>query len=144
MEREDTNAVHKPRPGAIGRAAALLVVTLALPLSACAGNLPSQPVTVTMTNQLKFQPAEITVPAGTTITWKNDSVLVHTVTADPGKAARAKDVALPDGAKTFDSGNLDPDATFSHTFTISGDYRYFCQPHEANGMVGVVHVQASH
>jgi plastocyanin len=35
-----------------------------------------------------------------------------------------------------------PGNTYQHTFTVPGTYRYFCQPHESNGMVGEVVVKA--
>lgn len=94
--------------------------------------------TVTMTDDLAFKPKQVTIHVGQAVEWRNDSVLVHTVTADPEIAARAADVALPDGAEPFDSGNVKPKGTFRHTFTTPGTYRYFCIPHEAAGMVGEV------
>lgn len=98
----------------------------------------SAAVTVTMSNRLKFDPPSVTIKAGQTVEWKNGSALVHTVTADPDLAARAKDVALPEGAEPFNSGNLKPDATFLHFFNLPGRYKYFCIPHEAAGMLGEV------
>ncbi len=57
----------------------------------------------------------LTIKVGTTVTWTNDDPeLLHTVT----------DV---DGA--FDSGFLDPGASFSFTFDTPGEYEYFCLPH---------------
>jgi len=95
---------------------------------------------VTMTDDLVFKPSRVTIRAGQTVEWRNDSVLVHTVTADPRIAAKAADVALPAGAKPFNSGNIKPKGIFRHTFTTPGTYRYFCIPHEAAGMVGEVAV----
>jgi len=101
---------------------------------------PSAP-SVTMTDELVFKPRRVTIRAGQTVEWRNDSVLVHTVTADPGIAAKAADVALPADAKAFNSGNVKPKGKFSHMFTTPGTYRYFCIPHEAAGMVGEVIVK---
>src|SRR5581483_2562515 len=42
------------------------------------GMLPA----VTMTDGLQFEPAELTVPAGTTLVWRNNSAVSHTITAD--------------------------------------------------------------
>ncbi|GAB4362489.1 MAG: hypothetical protein Kow0060_18760 [Methylohalobius crimeensis] len=98
-------------------------------------------VVVEMTNTLKFVPEKLTVPVGTTVEWRNASVLVHTVTADPEKAARPESAALPDGAAPFDSGSLEVDGTYRHTFTTAGTYRYFCIPHEGAGMVGTIVVR---
>jgi plastocyanin len=38
----------------------------------------------------------------------------------------------------FDSGNIEEDGSFSHTFTVKGTYKYVCVMHEAMGMVGTV------
>jgi len=80
----------------------------------------------------------VTVKVGDTVQWQNDSVLVHTVTDDPDLVANQVDYALPEGARPFDSGGLEPAATFAHTFTQPGTYKYFCIPHEAAGMIAEV------
>jgi len=69
----------------------------------------------------KFVPKTITISAGTTVTWSNNGQSAHTVT----------------GA-TFNSGNLNPGQSFSHTFTAAGTYAYHCQYHVQLGMVGTV------
>ena len=96
---------------------------------------------VTMTDRLLFAPDTVVIRAGSAVRWTNASVLPHTVTADPAKAARAGNVQLPAGAKTFDSGDMPQGAVFVHTFTVPGTYRYVCIPHELAAMVGVVVVQ---
>ncbi len=53
------------------------------------------------------------------------------------------DVALPVGAKPFNSGNLKPGQAYRHTFTVPGRYRYFCVPHEGAGMIGEVVVRGA-
>lgn len=97
--------------------------------------------TVNMSNQLTFEPASIAIQAGQTVDFVNRSALAHTVTADPSKARNADNVSLPEDAKPFDSGNLAPGESYSHTFTEPGTYQYFCIPHEAAGMKGTVIVQ---
>lgn len=97
--------------------------------------------TVKMSNQLTFEPAAITIQAGETVEFVNNSPLVHTVTADPDKARKANHVSLPQGAEPFDSGNLAPGESFSHTFSAPGTYKYFCIPHEVAGMTGIITVQ---
>jgi LPXTG-motif cell wall-anchored protein len=74
----------------------------------------------------KFVPKTITVSAGTTVTWSNNGQSAHTVT----------------GA-SFNSGNLNPGQSFSHTFTAPGTYAYHCQYHANLGMVGTVIVTGS-
>jgi plastocyanin len=91
---------------------------------------------VEMTNTLKYQPATLTIEAGDTVTWENVSEIVHTVTADPERAADPAHVQLPAGAGTFDSGEISPGGSFERSFTKPGRYRYFCIPHESARMVG--------
>jgi plastocyanin len=99
-------------------------------------------VTVRMTDTLKYEPREVTITVGETVTWDNSSAVVHTVTADPAKAANEDHVKLPEGGEPFDSGDIPPGAAWRRTFEVPGDYRYFCIPHEMAGMVGTVHVKA--
>jgi len=99
-------------------------------------------VVVDMTGSLLvFQPATIKVKAGQTVMWKNSSREVHTVTADPSVAVNPKDVALPKGAKQFDSGYLNPGKTYEQTFRTPGTYRYVCTLHEAQHMIGQIIVK---
>jgi plastocyanin len=72
-----------------------------------------------------FGPAALTVAVGDAVTWTNADDSPHTVTAD--------------GA--FDSGNLDPGAAFSFTFTEAGTYTYVCRYHDE--MVATITVVAS-
>ena len=126
------------------------VVSLLLVLGAWASVLTLRPVyaiaaepavTVTMTNEMQFVPARVTVHVGETVVWRNTSMLVHTVTADPAMAVKQQDVVLPAGAAPFNSGFLPPQGAFHHRFKIPGLYRYFCIPHEPTGMVGTVVVK---
>ncbi|MDH3470732.1 MAG: cupredoxin domain-containing protein, partial [Acidimicrobiia bacterium] len=73
-----------------------------------------------------FSPRSISVAAGTTITWANQGVVPHTITANDGG---------------FDSGFLMPGKTYRRTFSSSGTYDYFCSIHP--GMVGTVNVLTS-
>lgn len=86
---------------------------------------------VTMVGQ-SFSPSNIEVSVGTTVTWLNDSDLVHTVTS-----------GTPDNPDNmFDSGEIAPGEEFSYTFNQAGTYNYFCIPH-APSMTGVVTVTES-
>ncbi|MFT4710488.1 MAG: plastocyanin [Planctomycetota bacterium] len=79
---------------------------------------------------LAFSPQNLTVPAGTTVTWtNNDGAAAHTVTS-----------TSPDYG--FDSGLFGPGQTFSRTFVRPGIYTYICIPHVGFGMVGSVTVTA--
>jgi plastocyanin len=98
---------------------------------------------VGMTNQMEYTTDTVRVQVGETVRWKNNSAVMHTVTADPEEAIKDGSVMLPDGASPFNSGNMNPDQTFEHTFEVAGTYRYFCIPHEAVGMVGTVVVESA-
>ncbi len=50
-------------------------------------------------------------------------------------------MALPAGVEPFDSGKIDSNGNFWHTFTTPGVYHYICVPHESKGMSGTVVVQ---
>lgn len=101
---------------------------------------PASPDTtvVRLTNTLTYVPDTLRIPAGATVEWKNSSLLVHTVTDDPALATIAGSAARPRGAAAFNSGNLAPGNSFVHRFTVPGVYHYFCIPHEAAKMRGVV------
>ena len=81
-------------------------------------NTPS-PVETSTTPQISidnftFSPQTLTVPAGTKVTWINHDDVPHTVV---------------DTGKRFKSAALDTDDKFSFTFTIAGEYTYFCGIH---------------
>lgn len=97
--------------------------------------------TVEMTDGLRFAPQTVRIQAGETVTWRNTSELVHTVTADEELASDPSNVRLPAGAEPFDSGDISPGESFSRTFDVPGTYEYFCIPHEMQGMVGTVIVE---
>jgi plastocyanin len=82
-----------------------------------------RPVTVVLRNTT-FVPGRVQITAGTTVIWRNDDQLIHTVTAND---------------KSFDSGLLQPGKTYSRTFDKPGQYAYYCMPHPF--MKGVVVVR---
>lgn len=63
-----------------------------------------------------FAPTPLTVRVGTTVTWTNDdpTPTIHTATADDG---------------SFDTGNIQPGKSASHTFSTPGTYAYHCAIH---------------
>ena len=97
--------------------------------------------TVDITSSHTFYPREVTIRAGESVTWRNASSDVHTVTADPSKATNRDDVVLPAGAKPFHSGEIRPGKTWRQTFAAAGTYRYVCTMHEREGMSGTVIVR---
>ena len=99
-----------------------------------AGNI----IAVEMNDNLRFAPTEITIKTGDTVEWRNTGSVRHTVTADPGRAPGSKNIALPAGAETFDSGWVKGGQSFRYTFSEPGVYRYICLPHEGARMFGTV------
>lgn len=85
-----------------------------------------------------FDPDEIEIAPGDTITWVNDGGQMHTSTLDPEIARDPENAVLPDGAETWDSGDMEPGDEFSITLDVPGEYIYFCRPHEALDMIGTI------
>jgi plastocyanin len=61
-----------------------------------------------------FNPPNISVAPGTTVTWVNNDTVPHTTTASDG---------------TWDSETLQPGESFSFTFDTPGTFPYFCEIH---------------
>ncbi|MGH7718944.1 MAG: cupredoxin domain-containing protein [Gemmatimonadaceae bacterium] len=90
---------------------------------AAAPSTPDSVIQVTM-QRLAYSPARIEIPAGTTVEWKNEDQVPHTVTADDG---------------SWDSGLINLGTTWRRTFDRPGTYAYHCTPHPF--MKGVVVVR---
>jgi plastocyanin len=69
---------------------------------------------VILIDNYTFSPAEIRVPGGTEVIWKNNDGVEHTVTAADA---------------SFDSGTLAPGAEYKRKFTNPGTYSYNCDMH---------------
>jgi plastocyanin len=61
-----------------------------------------------------FDPPQLTVKAGTTVTWRNEDDIPHRIASTEGK---------------FKSKTLDTDDGYSFTFADPGIYAYFCSLH---------------
>ena len=114
------------------------IVVLAAVLSLTGLSGAESGVTIRMTSRDAFVPKALTIKAGGTVVWENDSPRIHTVTDNPDLAAAKQDAAMPAGATAFNSGTVEPGKQYSQTFTVPGTYKYFCSPHEADGMVGII------
>jgi plastocyanin len=72
-----------------------------------------------------FAPSTLTIPVGTTVMWRMLGQQEHDVWAlDPGGG--------------FHSPTMGPGATYTHTFTNVGTFKYTCIPHGGDGMYGEV------
>jgi plastocyanin len=74
-------------------------------------------------NTWKFEPANITVKAGTPVAWTNKGKQPHSASANDG---------------SFDSGAMKGGATWEHKFDRPGEFAYVCTFHPQ--MTGVVKV----
>ena len=90
--------------------------------SASAGDTPAE-ATAPVIEDFNFIPDPIEIAAGDAVTWTNNDGFAHTVTADDD---------------SFDSGNMDQDATFEQTFDEAGEFAYHCNIHTQ--MTGTVTV----
>ncbi|GAB7095012.1 hypothetical protein JCM30237_21650 [Halolamina litorea] len=104
--------------------------------------------TVDMTDDLVFDPAEVTVAAGDTVVWENVGTIGHSATAYEDE--------IPEGAEFWASGGFDAEQpardgypeqgdipggeSYEHTFETVGTHEYFCIPHESVGMLGTLEV----
>jgi plastocyanin len=75
---------------------------------------PSNQVATVHIASYSFRPASVTITAGQTVLFVNDDSDAHTVTATD---------------KSFDSGGLDSNERWRHTFSVPGTYKYICALH---------------
>jgi plastocyanin len=113
-----------PRPSAT-RAALIAREVLVTPVPPTVTPTPlGAPATVVVVD-FGFQPYETMVHVGQRVTWHNQSVSGHDVTAG--------------GASPWRSGPLEPAATFTQQFAAAGVYDYQCTIHpEMRGRVVVL------
>ncbi len=82
------------------------------------GRVPTDVVTGSLLSGgmegLRFTPTTIEIETETTVEWKNDDPVIHTVTADD---------------RSFDSGDIGSGATWRYTFGRPGSYPFHCTTH---------------
>lgn len=64
-----------------------------------------------------FNPSQLSVKKGTTITFINKDNANHTITAN---------------TKSFDSGKIKSSESYSYTFINTGQYYFYCNYHSSN------------
>jgi plastocyanin len=75
----------------------------------------THPVTHTVTiENMQFNPAALTVKRGERVVWVNKDLFPHTVTADN---------------RSFDSGSIGANASWSYVARRKGEYAYSCTFH---------------
>ena len=78
---------------------------------------------------LVFEPNEVTVDAGDTVTFVNNALPPHNIIVD-GRADLSREALM------FSTGE-----TQEIVFADTGDFNFKCAPHEGAGMKGVIHVK---
>ena len=109
------------------RRASFTPLSAALVMFLTASDLHAAPTGEANTIVLKdfhFAPMSLTVPAGTTVIWKNLDGEPHTVMSDTG---------------VFRSGGLDQNDSFTFKFDRPGTYRFICSIHPS--MMGTITVK---
>ena len=93
--------------------------------------LPVWAVDITMGSggNLVFEPNEISIAAGDTVTIVNGDLPPHNFVVTDHPELSHPDLAFV-GGESFDV-----------TFTDAGDYEFQCEPHAGAGMKGVIHVE---
>jgi plastocyanin len=79
---------------------------------------------------IAFDPSELEVTKGTTVTWTNEESVGHDVTKTGGPG--------PDFG-SGDPGGMQQGDTFEHTFDVAGTIEYVCSVHP--NMTGSVSVK---
>jgi plastocyanin len=85
----------------------------------------SETVAVVIDNFV-YSPERLTIKAGTTVTWTNRDDIPHTIASN---------------TRAFKSKVMDTDESFSFTFSIPGEYVYFCSLHPH--MTGTIVVEGT-
>tara|TARA_A100000164_G_scaffold152042_1_gene135005 strand:+ start:167 stop:538 length:372 start_codon:yes stop_codon:yes gene_type:complete len=78
---------------------------------------------------LVFEPNELTVNAGETVTFVNNALPPHNIIVD-GRADLSRESLM-----------FSPGETQEIVFADAGDFNFKCAPHEGAGMKGVIHVK---
>ena len=107
---------------ALGAACAPLAAVMILPV--WAQKAPAGAISI---DNFTFNPKQLTVKAGTTVTWTNRDDIPHGIASSGNAFARSKPLTTDDG--------------FSFTFTAPGTYQVFCYLHPT--MVGTIVVEAA-
>jgi plastocyanin len=92
---------------------AVIIMGISSPRMAVRAESKLAPGTQVKIDNFSFGP-DLTIPAGTTVTWTNNDDVPHVVASD---------------TKIFKSQALDTDDHFSYTFTKPGTYLYYCMIH---------------
>ena len=93
--------------------------------------MPAWAVDVSMGagGNLAFEPNEISISAGETVHFVNESLPPHNIIVE-GRADLSRESLM-----------FNPGESQDILFADAGDYDFFCGPHQGAGMTGVIHVE---
>jgi plastocyanin len=144
-----TRTHNRRRRIAIGAASLVFAAGSLVGCGAYQGTTPEAPTStlpaptgpVINLSSLMFNPSTTTVEVGTTVTWRNDEAITHTVTSGRfegvDKTTGLRSSQDPDG--TFEAKLAGKGKAFSFTFTKPGSYTYYCDIHQGmNATITVV------
>jgi plastocyanin len=98
-------------------------------------------------SEYKFVPASLTIKAGDAVRFTDVSGGPHNVQfypdSIPAGAAAAIDAGMPDKMGSLAGPMVETGGNYTINFAgvPVGDYRFFCLPHQAMGMKGMITVQ---
>ncbi len=115
-----------PRPSPTRAATPTLVVTLSPTIATQSASASKSQQTVIDAGDYFFNPVQLTISSGTTLTWRNVGGESHNVVARDG---------------SFSSSSLMPGERFTFKFTKPGQYAYVCTFHEGDGMFAEITVE---
>ena len=97
-----------------GAAATTAAAGGAATTAASGGGAPAAGAGAVTIKDFAFDPGDLTVAKGTTVTWKNDDSATHRIKSGDG---------------SFDSKDLKNGDSFDHTFDTAGSFDYICGIH---------------
>ena len=107
---------------------AFITLLLALPVYATE-NTMSMDIQMGYKGNLVYEPNEMTVKVGDTVTFMIGDLPPHNIVFLNNPELSHPDLAFVSGEK------------FPVTFDKAGEYEFQCEPHAGAGMKGVIHVQ---
>jgi plastocyanin len=136
MERERSRAGSMVgRRAVLGAVSAMALTGLAGCFANDDGGAPTtegNTVVVGPDGQYVYEPAELTVAPGESVTWSWASANHNVVPSSQ------PDDANWSGTEGGASETYDDGYTYEYTFETPGTYEYYCSPHEGLGMIGTV------
>jgi plastocyanin len=139
-----SNSANRRVAARTGCGAALLALAVAVP--SWASTVEVRAVMSKDGAQVYFDPVLVHIAVGDTVRWIQVNGYHSVAAYHPANANH--ELRIPEAATPWDSGMLlaespAPGSAFEHKFSVAGTYDYFCEPHEAAGMVGRVIVGAA-